>query len=100
MLDRVEKIQIVDSINVPADQFFKFIKLAKSAGRLADEFEIESIVPKEYLDSESISGLWAPAYISESGEDMIWYGSANDGESKMFESYRLADGSWDNPAAV
>ena len=81
MLDRVEKIQIVDSINVPADQFFKFIKLAKSAGRLADEFEIESIVPKEYLDSESISGLWAPAYISESGEDMIWYGSANDGES-------------------
>lgn len=100
MLDRVEKIQIVDSINVPADQFFKFIKLAKSAGRLADEFEIESIVPKEYLDSESISGLWAPAYISESGEDMIWYGSANDGESKMFESYRLADGSWDNPAAL
>lgn len=100
MLDRVEKIQIVDSINVPAEQFFKFIKLAKSAGRLADEIEIEKIVPKDYLDKESLSGLWAPAYLSESEEDMIWYGSTNDGESKMFESYRLADGSWETPAQI
>lgn len=97
MLDRVEKIQIIDSINVPSEEFFKFVKLAKSAGSLADEFEIEKIVPKDYLDTQSISGIWAPAYISESGEDMIWYGSANDGESKMYESYRLADGSWETP---
>ncbi len=74
MLDRVEKIQIVDSINVPADQFFKFIKLAKSAGRLADEFEIESIVPKEYLDSESISRLMGSCiyFGIRRGYDLVW----------------------------
>lgn len=98
MLDRVEKIQIIDSINVPAEQFFRFMKLAKSAGQFADESEIEKIVSREYLDREEISSLWSPAYVSESGDDIIWYGSTNDGNSKMFESSRLADGSWDIPA--
>ncbi|MCM1356658.1 MAG: hypothetical protein NC212_09680 [Staphylococcus sp.] len=100
MLDRVEKIQIVDSINVPADEFYKFIKLGKSAGRLSDEMQIENTVSSDMLRQLEVSSLWAPAYISESGDDMIWYGSTDNGDSKMFESIRLADGSWDKPVEL
>ena len=100
MLDRVEKIQIVDSINVPAEEFFKFFRLAKSAGRLSDEMEIESAVPSEKLIQMGVSGLWAPAFVSESGDDMIWYGSTENGDTRMYESVRLTDGSWDQPVEL
>ncbi len=100
MLDRVEKIQIIDSINVASDVFFKYMKLAGSAGHLVDQDEIERLVSKEYLDSFGIASILAPAYISESGDDMIWYGSSHDGDAQMFESIRLADGSWDKPTKL
>lgn len=100
MLDRVEKIQIVDSINVPAEDFYKFYRLAKSAGRFGDEMEIENAVPSETLMRMGVSGLWAPAYVSESGDDMIWYGSTDNGDTRMYESIRLTDGSWDQPVEL
>lgn len=100
MLDRVEQIQVIDSINVPSDKFFEFIKLAKSAGSLQGEELIEEIVPQSKMDELGITGIWAPAYISENGEDVIWYGSTDTGESKMYESTRLADGSWDSPTLL
>ncbi len=100
MLDRVEKIQIVDSINVPSEEFYRFYKLGRSAGKLANEMEIEKAVSSETLRELGVSGLWAPTYISEKGEDMIWYGSTDNGDSQMFESIRLADGSWDKPAKL
>lgn len=100
MLDRVEKIQIIDSINVPSDEFYKFIKLGRSAGRLSDEMAIEKAVSSETLRELGVSGLWAPTYVSEKGEDMIWYGSTDNGDSQMFESIRLADGSWDKPVKL
>lgn len=100
MLDRVEKIEIVDSINVPAEQFFKFVKLAKSAGTLTDESALDKVVSAATMEQFEITGLWSPVYISESGDDMIWYGSTGTGDSKVFESIRLTDGSWDNPTEL
>ncbi len=100
MLDRVEHIQVIDSINVPSDRFFEFIRLAKSAGTLNDESIIDGIVPQQKMQELGITMTWAPAYISESGDDVIWYGSTDTGESKMYESIRLADGSWDTPALL
>ena len=100
MLDRVEKIEIVDSINVPAESFYKFFKLAKSAGSFGDEMEIEKVVKTETLKQSGIVSLWSPVFTTETGDDMIWYGSAENGNSKMFESSRLTDGSWDKPVAL
>ncbi len=97
MLDRVEKIEIIDSINVPSDEFFRFIKLAKSAGSLGDESVIDDVVTETALQQLGVTSLWAPVYSSESGDDVIWYGSTENGDSKMFESIRLTDGSWDKP---
>ncbi|MDE6465266.1 MAG: hypothetical protein K2L44_01010, partial [Duncaniella sp.] len=47
MLDRVENIEVIDSINVPADGFFEFVRLAGSAGSLVGMEEIEKIVSRE-----------------------------------------------------
>ncbi len=100
MLDRVEHIQVIDSINVPADKFFEYIKLAKSAGSLQDESAIEEIVPQAKMLELGITSTWAPAYVSENGDNMIWYGSTETGESRMYESTLLADGSWDTPTPL
>lgn len=100
MLDRVEKIQIVDSINVPSEEFFKFYRLASSAGSLSDEMAIENAVPSEKLMQMGVSGLWAPVFVSESGDDMIWYGSTDSGDTRMYESVKLTDGSWDQPVEL
>lgn len=100
MLDRVEHIQIIDSINVPADKFFQFIRLAKSAGAFKDETVIDEIVPQSKMQELGITSVWAPAYVSENGDDVIWYGSTDTGESRMYESTRLTDGSWDTPTLL
>lgn len=100
MLDRVEKIEIIDSINVPAESFYKFFRLAKSAGRFDDEIAIEKAVKSETLKQSGIVSLWSPVFMTEAGDDMIWYGSAENGNSKMFESSRLTDGSWDKPTEL
>lgn len=100
MLDRVEHIQVIDSVNVPSESFFRYIKLAKGAGSLQDESVIESIVPQSKMQDLGITGIWAPAYVSENGDDIIWYGSTDTGESHMYESTRLADGTWDSPTLL
>ena len=100
MLDRVEQIEIVDSINVPAEQFFKFVKLAKSAGALMDDSVLDKAVNATAMEQLGVNGLCSPVYVSESGDDIIWYGSTGTGNSKVFESIRLADGSWDNPTEL
>lgn len=97
MLDRVEKIEIIDSINVPSESFFKFFKLAKSAGSISDETTLDKVISSETLRELGVMSLWSPVFVSESGDDMIWYGSTEKGDSKMFESTRLADGSWEKP---
>lgn len=100
MLDRVEQIQIIDSINVPTQGFFEFIKLAKSAGSLQDVNIIDEIVPQSKLEELGITGVYSPVFVSENGDDLIWYGSTENGDAKMFENTRLADGTWDNPVEL
>lgn len=100
MLDRVEQIQIIDSINVPTEGFFEYIKLAKSAGSLQDVNIIDEIVPQSKLEDLGITGVYSPVFVSENGDDLIWYGSTENGDAKMFENTRLADGTWDNPVQL
>lgn len=97
MLDRVEKIQIIDSINVPAEEFFEFVKIARSAGSLQSGDVTSRIVTVDDLDRLAIDDIGSPAYLTESGDDMIWVGLNADGSSSMYESSRLADNSWDSP---
>ncbi len=100
MLDRVEKIEIIDSINVPADAFFSYIKLARSAGSLVGTETIEQIIGKKEMDALGIDDIMQPAFVDERGDEMIWVGSDSIGSSVMVESFRLSDGSWDEPSKL
>ena len=97
MLDRVEKIQIIDSINVPAEQFFEFVKMARSAGSLQSGDVTGRIVTIDDLDRLKVEDIGSPAYLTESGDDMIWVGYDAEGGSSVYESSRLADDNWDAP---
>ncbi len=97
MLDRVENIEIIDSINVPVDGFFNFIRLAKSAGSLAGVEQIEKIVGNEEMESLGIDDISQPAFVTERGDEVLWIGAGGNGQSVLVESSRLADDSWDEP---
>ncbi|MDE6327839.1 MAG: hypothetical protein K2L91_04850 [Duncaniella sp.] len=100
MLDRVENIEVIDSINVPADGFFEFVRLAGSAGSLVGMEEIEKIVSREDMAALGVNDIMQPGFVTERGDEMIWVGSDSAGNSVMIESYRLADGSWDKPVKL
>ena len=63
MLDRVEKIAIIDSINVDADEFFKVYRLAQAAGRILSP----SSLPSEFKSADNTT-----VYATENSDHMIW----------------------------
>lgn len=90
-LDNVQKIEIIDRIDVPATDFIKFIKLPSIGVKLLDPNV--SILRKRKNQSDF-------AYSSERGDIMLW--SENDEEHKevIMESMQLMDGSWEKPFNV
>lgn len=81
MIQRVEDIAIIDSLNVSRDRFFRNYRLSPTAGRLMSTEELG-------VDFES-AGQTA-VYLPEDGSFMIW--GTDDG---LVESSRLTDGSWE-----
>ncbi len=86
MIQRVQDVAIIDSINVDREDFFRYYRLSSSAGRLLDRHELPSGF--EAAD-ETV------AFCPEDGSVMIW-GT----EQGLVESRRLTDGSWETPAAL
>ncbi|MBD5332311.1 MAG: hypothetical protein HDR97_00975 [Bacteroides sp.] len=97
MLDRVEKIQIIDSVNVPSERLFEFIRLARDAGRLLGEAATSRVASDRMLDSLGMSYLNAPSYLTERGDELYWTATDESGAASLFESSRLSDGLWDTP---
>lgn len=90
-LDNVQKIEIIDRIDVPATDFFKYIKLPASGGKL--------LSPDDGIlkDRHNLSDF---AYSSEAGDIMMWSENNADHQEVIMESDRLMDGSWDSPVNV
>lgn len=70
MLERVEKITIIDSIVVDSEEFFRNYKLSAGAGRLLDT----SVLPDAY-DGEAIGTV----YIPQTGKEIFWAEETADG---------------------
>ncbi len=83
MIQRVQDIAVIDSINVGRHEFFRHYRLSTAAGRLVGT---EELMPGRQYADETV------AFIPEDGSAMIW-GTA-DG---LVESRRLTDGTWDTP---
>lgn len=86
MIQRVQDIAVIDSINVERAEFFRHYRLSASAGRLLGPGELGSGLPRA---TETV------VFLPEDGSTMIW--GAADG---LVESRRLTDGTWDTPQAL
>lgn len=90
MLDRVERIVIIDSIAVNKDDFFKAYKLTSGAGALS---------PASTLPVASAAVGNSPVYRPESGACAYWAEKA-DGKSTLMTSSVLTDGTWEEPVSL
>ena len=88
MLERVEKIQIIDSLNVDSATFFKFYRLSKDIGTL----NATSILPNNF-SATTPTVVFQP----ESQTQMIWALTDSLGVSNLVYSAMLSDGSWEAP---
>ena len=70
MLDRVEQIEVIDSLTVDAEAFFLNYRLAPEAGRLTLGTGRES----DYADV---------AFTPECGREIIWAAPGDDGVSRL-----------------
>ncbi len=83
MMQRVEKITVIDSITVDRDDFFENYRLSRGAGGLYST----STLPEGFDMADS-----TVVYVPENGRSMLW-GS----DSGLMESERFTDGTWDDP---
>ena len=92
MLDRVESIVVIDSINVPYEKFFSHYRLALSAGRLRplDELPIET----PYRGREQMF------YANENDDFILWANIDSALNRHLYEASRLNDGTWQEPVQV
>lgn len=95
MLGRVERIHVIDSINVPADNFFTWMRLAASSGTIVESDVIEQAVPKGFIKKDEY--IVTPGYLTEGIDRLLWAKADTTDNVKLYESFRLVDGSWDAP---
>lgn len=83
---RVEKIQILDSIAVSKEDFFKAYRLPASAGSI----EGPDALPFKVKDVETV-------FTNEEGDFKMWAQPDSTGFYNIAESIMLTDGSWSAP---
>lgn len=87
-LDNIQKVEIIDRIDVPVDDFVSAIALPPSEGCFLDK----GMVPlKERVNDSDF------VFRSASGDTRIWSEINKSGTTHILESTRLMDGSWDHP---
>lgn len=91
MLDRVERVIVIDSIVVDKNSFFKAYRITPTTGRVADR----SALPAGMKGSRPTT-----VYMSENGDRMMWGADDDNGNVHIVESSLLADGTWEKPHAV
>lgn len=92
MLDRVESIVVIDSINVPYEKFFSHYRLSLSAGQLRplDELPIKT----------QDGGIEQMFYANENDDFILWADVDSALNSRLYEASRLNDGTWQEPVLV
>ncbi len=87
-LERVEKLTVIDSISVDADNFFKAIKLPASSGRLRTPDKLPFPTLRDGVDM---------VFANENEDFIMWAAPDSIGNMRIMESVRLADGKWSEP---
>lgn len=96
MLSHVEKIFVIDSINVPREDFLSHYKLQPSAGRILSGADVASALHAMTLP-DGFRGEPFTGFTNEFNDYMIWAQEDTTGYLRLAESVRLVDGSWSAP---
>lgn len=97
MIDRVEKIEIIDSINVDFDDFMKFYKIASMAGAIQQYDWLTRIVSDSWARTEGVDIESTSVYVAPDGEYVIFSADDADYVGRLYETSRLSDGTWETP---
>lgn len=87
-LDNVQKIEVIDRIDVSIEKFLSVIKLPSSEGKL---------LPSQNSPLKIIHNTSDYVFTNETGDFAMWSETDGDGISHLMESHRLTDGGWDDP---
>jgi len=85
MIEHVEKITIIDSIVVDKANFFQHYKISPSIGHFIDS----SRLPYERPDTASF------VFATENDEKMMWVAKDSTDVTRLMETSKLIDGSWE-----
>lgn len=88
MLERVEKIIVIDSIAVDKDEFFKAFRLSPESGSINSP----SVLPAEWDYAHPTT-----VFMPEAKETMIWAAPDSMENFVLVSSSQLFDGGWDTP---
>ncbi|MBD5180168.1 MAG: tetratricopeptide repeat protein [Bacteroidales bacterium] len=91
MLNRVEKIVVFDSINVPEQEFFTYYRLSPESGSLNST----SVLPQDFATAET-----TVVFEPESGTEMMWSAPDEDNNYRLVSSVALYGNEWDTPQPV
>lgn len=86
MMQRVERIAVIDSIDVDADEFFEAYRLSRGAGTLCSALTL----PEDFEAADT-----TVVYIPENSRYMLW-----GADSGLMGSEQFTDGTWDSPQPI
>lgn len=91
MLDRVQNIEVIDSVDVDAEAFFEHYPMSPSAGRFYDS----GILPEGFpSDGQTI------VHVTESGNRMVWSAPDEAGNIRLYGSFALLGDEWEPPESL
>ncbi|MDE6126488.1 MAG: tetratricopeptide repeat protein [Muribaculaceae bacterium] len=92
MLARVQQIEVVDSVVVDAEDFFRYYRLSPESGSLN---EPSAVLPEDFAAAEP-----TVVYEPESRRQMIWSMPDTAGVFRLVSSGALYGDSWEKPAPL
>lgn len=94
MLGNVERIEILDTINVPQADFFKAYRLSAAAGRILPPEAVSRLGIGEGLEELST------AYMPENHSEILWSAADTSGVFRLYGADILDDRSIDRPTTL
>lgn len=96
MLSRVEKIAVIDTLDVDRNAFFRHYRLFPSAGTILTGEEVRDLVSKTGMPEE-FDGTPQIGFTNEFEDYLVWSQPDTAGILRLAESVRLIDGTWSTP---
>lgn len=96
MLSHVERILVIDTINVDRESFYQKYRLTPSTGMILTAGEVAEKL-QDTPRPDTFRGEPYTGFTNEYNDYMIWAQEDTTGYLRLAESYRLLTGEWEKP---